>query len=256
MLGRTTCFLTHVKVPPKCRLCLREGGELQNSHFISAAIHTICFRALRQGSKDYALRPTFGPMVDKLLCRDCERRLNEMGEAWTIKYMARRNTFRMRTLLESHQAVHSNARFRSIVAIPGLESNKLAYFALGIFWKASVHQWYESITDRVIKPIFLGKGQELVRRFLLGELTWPKGFALLVTISRLEKPPLTFQPPVEGYRDSAKSFEFTIPGLTFHLTSCASLPNDPTDFYPHATLLIANNKSHLLTDPSHGARIG
>jgi hypothetical protein len=46
---------------------------------------------------------------------------------------------------------------------PDIDVAKLTHFAMGIFWKASVHSWSKEKTD---PPVDLGKYGERVRRFL------------------------------------------------------------------------------------------
>jgi hypothetical protein len=57
--------------------------------------------------------------------------------------------------------------------VPSIEAQKLIHFALGIFWKASIHSWKK---EKGKPRINLGRHSEEIRRYLLERrifhLTW------------------------------------------------------------------------------------
>src|SRR5439155_19445344 len=64
---------------------------------------------------------------------------------------------------------------------PHFEITKLTHFALGIFWKASVHSWEKR---KQIEPrIDLGPYGERLRKFLRGESSFPNNMALTIWLA-------------------------------------------------------------------------
>jgi hypothetical protein len=232
-----------VSVLGKCRLCLREHRELQNSHFMSAAIHKVCrSRNIEPIALDgRSLRPTHGQMVDRLLCSFCEQRFTQRGEDWTIKNMARRSEFPIQNCLKRAKAMQTHREFAA-QSIPGVDTDKLAYFAISIFWRASVHQWFDSEANQPIETISLGKYKEPLRRFLIDGATWPTDVLLFISIWPWPNPPLTFQVPSHKERNGLKSFQFRIPGLTFDLTPRSIAPVNLGREYPDSVIFIETTK--------------
>ena len=54
---------------------------------------------------------------------------------------------------------------------PAIEVDKLIHFAMGVFWKASIHSWKRGNKDPLIE---LGPYRESVRVFLRGETQFPR----------------------------------------------------------------------------------
>ncbi len=73
----------------QCKLCLKTGVELRDSHFLSAGI----YRILRDDNeknpnpwlltKDAAVQ-TSSQLKAHLLCHDCEQRFSKNGETWAL----------------------------------------------------------------------------------------------------------------------------------------------------------------------------
>jgi hypothetical protein len=65
-------------------------------------------------------------------------------------------------------------------AAVGLDTEKLAYFALSVVWRSAVHTW--RAPDRhVIHLANLGTYQEPIRKYLIGESSFPADVTVLVT---------------------------------------------------------------------------
>jgi hypothetical protein len=217
----------HVKIG-RCRLCLRANQELQNSHFISAAIYKVCKSRNKQpipvgGGPS---RPTGRHIADELLCRACEQRFSKYGEAWTIKNMARRRRFRIQAILENAQPTVTNNRLAVFGQVAGIDVERLVYFALSIFWRASVHRWRDPDTDRIVETISLGDFEEPIRQFLVSGTTWPSHVVVLVSVWPCRNPPLIFRTPVVAKQDGFENFEFSIPGITFKLATDSGIPDN------------------------------
>jgi hypothetical protein len=209
-----------------CRLCLRTNQELQNSHFISAAIYRVC----KDGNKQPVMvgggtsRHTGGQIADELLCRDCERRFSKNGEAWTIANMAREGSFPIQSILNKTQPVLATDQFAAFSHVNGIDVEQLVYFALSIFWRASVHQWLEPDSGRPIETIALGDYEEPIRKFLAEGSPWHANVAVLVSVWPYPNPPLLLHTPVATIKYGFTSFMFSIPGLTFTLAAGAGIP--------------------------------
>jgi hypothetical protein len=75
-----------------CKLCLRDGVELQRSHLLSAAVYRIL--------RDDGVAPNPNPVLitpegrvqsnqqqwAHLLCRSCEALLSRVGEDWVFRH--------------------------------------------------------------------------------------------------------------------------------------------------------------------------
>ena len=63
----------------------------------------------------------------------------------------------------------------------GIDTDKFAYFALSVLWRAAVHQW--TLPDgTVTMPHDLGVHEELLRRFLMEETPFPPETAVVMTV--------------------------------------------------------------------------
>jgi len=97
---------------------------------------------------------------------------------------------------------------------PEINIEKLTHFALGVFWKASVHSW--SGTER--EPLIdLGPYGDKVRRFLRGEERYPDHISLLVMVPPRDKHLVAVARPFRGSAKGCHNFLFYIPGIEFSL---------------------------------------
>jgi len=140
--------------------------------------------------------------------------------------MARQGGFPIQAILEQAQPLIANERFRAFGQAAGIDVDKLVYFALSIFWRASVHQWRDPDTDRIIETISLGEYAEPVRQFLANGAPWPSDVVVLVSVWPYANPPLVVHTPVGAQREGFKTFMFGIPGLTFTLAAGAGIPEN------------------------------
>ena len=95
----------------------------------------------------------------------------------------------------------------------GIDTDKLAYFALSVLRRASVHKWKINGEDYQLS---LGTYQEPIRQFLLGQM-FPADVSVMLTVcsdmySRLfYKPtPATFRIPVTAFAMLALGIQFLI----------------------------------------------
>jgi hypothetical protein len=97
---------------------------------------------------------------------------------------------------------------------PTVDRAKIAYFALSIFWRASIHRWQQESGEKV--SIELGKKyNEEIRRYLLGETSLPRNGSLLVAVCTDEVSQKTFFTPQENEKVRDHSVGFAARGLFF-----------------------------------------
>jgi hypothetical protein len=170
--------------------------------------------------------PTDDQTQTYLLCNDCENILSRGGEAWVVgKLLTLEKKFALYDLLTQRKP---NFNFDGMLIYwaaqnPEIKAAKLTHFALGIFWKASVHSWGLTEDDSLIE---LGPYSEKIRLWLRSEGSFPKYVYPVAIVSR----PQITQPNAcllfEQARDqhegdegtlSWRAFRFQVPGLSFVL---------------------------------------
>jgi hypothetical protein len=125
----------------KCPMCL-EMKDVMSSHLIPAALYDYCRagdeRPVRIG--DGVVMQTDRQVQAPLLCSSCEQVLNRGGETWANSKFARLGgNFPLYEMITAVTPVVPN--LYPTASNPLIDREKLTHFALGIFWKASVHSW-------------------------------------------------------------------------------------------------------------------
>jgi hypothetical protein len=201
-----------------CPLC-QKPKAIVDSHLIPKAVYPYCRDA--EGNT-IVINPNFLGFSDRqlhtpLLCTDCEDILNKGGEAWLMPLLAEYDEkFPLHEMLiryppdiiESDAACYAGARNADI------QCEKLSHFAMGIFWKASVHSWRQATTEPIID---LGSYGESVRTFLLGESLFPSEMVLTVGVLPAPTKLTIFQLPERDGESRWHNFSFYIPGIKFVL---------------------------------------
>jgi hypothetical protein len=170
-----------------CRLC-RNAGHLRDSHFMPAALYP---KGTTKKPKKitFATRTTSGvdptEVKDHLLCGRCESRFNRLGESEVLRLVAAKETSEESPLLaklrsakplrcEPEWAVYSGPSV-------GVDTDRFAYFALSLVWRASVHDW--TLPDGTLSTRYdLGRHEEPIRRFLLETAPFPSEVAVVMTV--------------------------------------------------------------------------
>jgi hypothetical protein len=97
---------------------------------------------------------------------------------------------------------------------PEIDVSKLIHFAIGIYWKASVHSWGSGRNEPRIN---LGDSVEALRLYLLGEADLPKNIALCISVDSAPIRLLGMLDPYQSSNPHQKNFCFFIPGIFFQL---------------------------------------
>jgi hypothetical protein len=101
---------------------------------------------------------------------------------------------------------------------PEIPVDALTHFAVGIFWKASVHHW---MGDSSRTQIRLGPYEEKIRSYVLNpqDEPFPDNVTLMVLVLPPPKVPMLANHPMEGPRgEGFRNFRFYIPGIQFVLS--------------------------------------
>jgi len=202
-----------------CKMCLKPN-ELICSHLIPAAAYKLCRASdsdpVRISSE--VVMQTSRQTQDYLLCAKCDQSLSTHGENWLLpKLKTWDEGFPLYEILAAvpPDIVEGESAGYAAKRNPQINVEAITHFAIGIFWKASVHGWAK---DRKEPRIELGPYSDKLRQFLRHKAPFPEHITLTVGIA----PPETkFSNLLEPYRGSlrgARNYVFNVPGVQFVLT--------------------------------------
>lgn len=205
-------------IPGICKLCLEEK-MLCDSHLAPAGLYRYCKTAelgpVRMTTDEIAVANK--EVTAFLLCRECEDRLNRDGENWLLPKLATiGQKFPFYDLLvtvppdtaEDGSAAYACSRNDKI------GFRKLTNFAVGVFWKASVHSWEDGKTEPIID---LAKYRESFRLFLMREGPFPERAYLTIGVTPPEKAVIGFNLPMLRGTHPYHHYLFYVPGIIFAL---------------------------------------
>jgi hypothetical protein len=201
---------------------------LASSHLIPAGVYKYLrkgeFRPIRVGAG--IVLPTDEQTQTYLLCDDCESILSHGGETWVVgKLLTLEKKFPLYDLLIQQKPTVDVDDMLVYCAAqnPQIKADKLTHFALGIFWKASVHSWGLTKKGSLIE---LGPYSEKIRRWLRSEGSFPEHVYLVAMVSRPQATRCHACLPFEQSREQRegddgtlrwRGFYFQVPGLSFVL---------------------------------------
>jgi hypothetical protein len=196
-------------------MCL-ETKEVISSHLIPAGLYDYC----RSGNEkpvrvgDGVVMQTDRQVQAYLLCSDCDQLLNRSGETWAIPKFARTDGgFPLYEMISAVAPVEPD--LYATANNPLIDREKLTHFAMGIFWKASVHSWRGSEKAPLIE---LGPYAESIRKWLRAESDFPQHVCLSVGLSKAHNAAIVFRAPLETRVEGARLFSLVLPGALFVLT--------------------------------------
>jgi hypothetical protein len=204
----------------KCKLCLEEK-MLCASHLVPKALYRMARGPGRRGNQDPHMvtvkgrTPTSYQVKDYVFCRECEQRLSINGEDYVMPLVTRRDgRFPFLEMLNGTptRLIKEKWRAYSPAETPDIDRAKIAYFALSIFWRASIHTWKAYGQDKV--ELDLGKTyNEEIRKYLLGQAPIPENARLLVAVCSDKESQISFFMPGENKKVKDHSFGVMLRGL-------------------------------------------
>jgi len=200
-----------------CKLCL-EDKPLCDSHLVPSALYKMCAKGGKLISlNSKTIKVAEGEVSFPLLCSDCEQRLSKDGENWLLPKLANKDrTFPLYDILVTGtpDAVFDGRAAYACSRIDNFAFRKITNFAIGIFWKASVHSWKPDVRKTRID---LGRYREQFRLFLLNKGPFPKNATLSVGVSPPQDATSTFNLPHLTHKHPHFSYLQVIPGMVFVL---------------------------------------
>jgi hypothetical protein len=204
----------------KCKLCLQDK-DLQESHLLPRALYRMSRGAGRKGNQDpHVLRRTEQKSSSfqvkaPLFCRECEQRLSTNGENYVMPMVTQKDgRFPLLEILTAAAARSKTPAYRgySKMETPEIDRAKIAYFAISIFWRASIHTWKADNGEEI--RLDLGKHyNEEMRRYLLGEIPLPKHAFLITTACADLVSQQNFFMPGENKKIKDRSYGVGLRGL-------------------------------------------
>lgn len=211
-----------------CKLCLKEK-PLVRSHLMARGVHDFCRtpndNPILISSK--VIMQSSLQLQHPLLCGECDGDiLSREGENWVLPLLATaEGTFPFHDFLLEDTPGLSDGDSKMYAASrnPKIDVAKLAHFAMGVFWKASVHSWRGGETEPLIQ---LAKYGELARTFLLGKAPFPAKMVLVVGVIPPPVKTIGFCHPYRGSASAYHNFLFFVPGIEFTLLVGNTISSD------------------------------
>jgi hypothetical protein len=151
--------------------------------------------------------------------------LSRGGEDWIFRHgMKNDGRFPLAEVLRRSKpsvgTLTGHTRLYESVLIPEINATAITHFAIGSFWKASIHRWN---TDGTI-PVNLAGYDEEFRRYLLGEADFPKEAVLAVMVREGGAIGRLTHTPAGIAGGHMSTYQFPIPGFSFVLTIGKNVP--------------------------------
>jgi hypothetical protein len=230
-----------------CPLCL-EVKPLIDSHLLPRRLYSLLDNVGVYVAEEGT--GTLRQISKHLFCGDCDNKINTNGENWTLNYCYRPDSrkwrgpeykFRLRDeVLKNGPAPMKRGMMQfwddgqpelveiySATANPKIRWEVLAYFAISVFWRATVTVWlFEGVKGGKYRIPMSGDlersrtYQEQMHRYLVTgkEEDFPKDMTLRVHVHAADHPSLTTNlPGIDEGPDGIATFTFQIPGIGFEL---------------------------------------
>jgi hypothetical protein len=205
-----------------CRLCLKTRPLLR-SHLIPAAMYKYILDPSETNDNPVAIgrkitSSTSRQIRDHLLCAECEDLFNKNGEGWVSGQVWNGKSFPLRDRLKLALHMYESPSMTVFSALSvGIDTDKLAYFALSVIWRAGAHTWRLPFGGQTTR-LNLGESEGSLRKYLLGETGFPTDVSVLVHVCTDYPSTGMFYTPSESQVEpnpQVKQFRFQTLGLNF-----------------------------------------
>jgi hypothetical protein len=213
-----------------CKLCLF-AKDLQDSHLMPAGIYK---RTRTPGAKsphrlavtNKGIRRTSEQIRDYVLCADCESRFDRGGENYVMRLVSTKTRFPLLEKLEKAPLFSLGKDWKAYAEAdtPDVDRDVIAYFALSVFWRASVHRW--NWGDGRTVSIDLGKMyNETIRQYLLGAPFPQHVHLFVVACTDKTTQDVFFMPTFNTRLGAGRQYSFGARGLGVMLHIGKGLPD-------------------------------
>jgi len=104
----------------------------------------------------------------------------------------------------------------------GIDTEPLAYYALSVLWKGSVHRW--KTFQQQTSSINLGKYGEPIRRYLVGQSGFPRGVYVILTVCTDRGSQGMNFAPAKVAQSKLPMYSLLVRGLWFHVVTTDKNP--------------------------------
>lgn len=213
------------QVCPLCQIT-KHLKDFRKSHFIPASLYHFGKKGLQYGTRSGTGRLEKQRHIkDLLLCSACESLLDQGGESYVLSQIAAKVTdeFPLHGMLslalprESHPDI---SHFSGDDL--GIDMEKFAHFALGVVWRATIHDW--TMPDRTILPRqAIGDFEPPIRSYLLGG-TFPPDTSVIVIVCSDHQSRDIWTTPTIFVEANCLNFGFHARGVFFRVMIGYQLP--------------------------------
>jgi len=212
----------------ECKLC-QKTRVLHDSHFIPRALYKILRDIAQKNPNPIFMNKaktgtTSKQVTDYIFCTECEDRFGKR-ESYVMSLVGHGGRFPLANWMKIALPfkTHANSAEYSADSL-GVDTDKIAYFALSVLWRAAIHQWNDPFGGKS-QLIDLGEAKEPILDYLLNKGEFPVNVAVIVHVctDKLSRDAIVF--PCLG-SDSETMFEMFTAGIHFFVSIGASVNPD------------------------------
>ena len=215
--------MTKQQVCPLCQIT-KQVGAFRKSHFIPAGLYHSGKKGLQYGTRTGTGRLN-REIKDLLLCSTCESVLDDGGESFVLSQIAAKVTkeFPLHSKLSlalPRESYPDISRFSGDDL--GIDMEKFAHFALGVVWRAAIHDW--TMPDGMILPRqAIGDFESPIRNYLLGG-EFPPDTSVIVIVCRDDHSRRIWNTPTILIEANCLNFRFLARGVFFRVMMGYQMP--------------------------------
>jgi hypothetical protein len=219
-----------------CPLCqdAKDVKEFRKSHFIPAGLYHSGKKGLQYGTRSGTGRLE-RHIKDLLLCNACERLLDEGGESSVLSHIAAKVTdefplHRKLSLALPRESYPDISRFSGDDL--GIDMEKFAHFALGVVWRAAIHDW-EMPDGTNLPRQAIGDFEPPIRKYLLGG-SFPPDTSVIVIVCTDDEARRIWTTPTILIEANCLNFRFLARGVFFRVMMGYRMPDMFRDMSCHS----------------------